>query len=271
LNFNSTGNGGTAGAIMSQLPVRQAMQTLVDQTIYLQKLYHNYGVPAYGPVPVYPPNPFETKFEQSNPYPYSVKAAESFLKGDGWSIAPGGTDVCAATKGCGKGVPKGTKLSLSMQYAAGNPTFEEQNVDETEAWEQVGIHVTLTSATFDVVAGTATACKPSASCKWEIQNFGGWVYSPDYYPTGEDLYETGAISNAGSYSNPKADTLIKETDFSDSNTAFDAYENYMAKQIPVLFQPNPTYDLIEIKNDVTGFTPVNPLLVFNPENWRFKS
>ena len=37
-NFNSTGDGGAAGKIFRQLYFRQAMQLLVDQPLYIQKM-----------------------------------------------------------------------------------------------------------------------------------------------------------------------------------------------------------------------------------------
>ena len=55
-NFNSTGDGGQAGKIFNQLYFRQAMQMLVDQPLYIEKLFKNYAVPTYGPVPVLPKN-----------------------------------------------------------------------------------------------------------------------------------------------------------------------------------------------------------------------
>ena len=66
-NFNSTGNGGQAGKIFKQLYFRQAFQLLINQPLYLEKLYKNYGTPTYGPVPVLPKNPFATKFAASEP------------------------------------------------------------------------------------------------------------------------------------------------------------------------------------------------------------
>ena len=59
------------------------------------------------------------------------------------------------------------------------------------------------------------ACNPKtgANCKWQMIDTGqGWVYSaPQFAPTGESLFLTGAGSNAYSYSDPKADALIKAT------------------------------------------------------------
>ena len=55
INFNSTGNNGTAGKIISQLYFRQALQTLVDQPAIIQKVFKGYGFPQYGPIPLQPP------------------------------------------------------------------------------------------------------------------------------------------------------------------------------------------------------------------------
>ena len=55
-NFNSTlGAGGHAGAVFKQLYFRQALQELVDQTGVIATYFKGYGVPTYGPAPVYPP------------------------------------------------------------------------------------------------------------------------------------------------------------------------------------------------------------------------
>jgi len=69
-NFNSTGDGGQAGAIFKQLPVRQAIQDGIDQLGIIKGYYKGYGVPTYGPVPAYPPNPFESSLEKSPNGPY---------------------------------------------------------------------------------------------------------------------------------------------------------------------------------------------------------
>ena len=60
---------------------------------------------------------------------------------------------------------------------------------------------------------------------------GGWIYSPDFYPTGEEIFATGAGSNAGEYSDKhELDTLIKATNTSSSLTALYNYENYLAQR-----------------------------------------
>lgn len=263
-NFTSTGDNGEAGKIISQLYFRQAMQDLVDQPLYVKKLEKGYGTPTYGPVPVLPKSPFVTRYEEKNPYPYSPAKAKTLLSSHGWSIVPGGTDVCQDASKCG--VPAGTKLNLTMSYATGQQFFTEQVTAEDDAWSSLGIHVTLQPGSFTTVAGDAVPSNHS----WEIANYGLWIFSPDYYPTGEELFQTGAGSNAGSYSDPRADALIKATDFSSNNSYFAKYENYLAQQLPYLWQPN-TIGVNEVAKSITGVVPFNSLDAILPETWHIKA
>ena len=68
-NFNSTGDNGNAGSIFNQLYFRQAMQDLVDQPLFINKVFKGYGVPTYGPVPVCPTNPFASSLREGQPLP----------------------------------------------------------------------------------------------------------------------------------------------------------------------------------------------------------
>ena len=80
---------------------------------------------------------------------------------------------------------------------------------------------------------------------------------------------TGAGSNAGSYSNPIADRLIKATNVSNSTSAFAAYENFLAKQLPWLWEPNGD-GASEVAKNITGATPLNSLYSILPETWHIK-
>ncbi|MDX6620010.1 MAG: peptide/nickel transport system substrate-binding protein, partial [Gaiellales bacterium] len=260
-NFNSTGNGGQAGKIFRQLYFRQAFQLLINQPLYLEKIYKNYGVPTYGPVPVLPKNEFATKFASQNPYAYNPKKAIDLLTTNGWKVDPKGVTSCIDAAKCG--VPAGTKLQFTLQYAAGSPTTKQLMEAEQAAWQQAGIKITLTSASFNTVIGNATVCS-GKSCTWELQNWGGWVYAPDFYPSGELLFQTGAGSNSGSYSDKKNDALIHDTNFGDASLA--QWQNYLVTQLPVVWQPTNTYGITEIRKDLKGVVPQNPLLSITPEN-----
>jgi peptide/nickel transport system substrate-binding protein len=264
-NFNSVGDGGQAGKIFRQLYFRQAMQDLVDQPLYIEKLFKNYAVPTYGPVPVLPKNSFSTSFEQKNPYSYDPKKAVDLLTAHGWKVDPKGVTTCTDAAKCG--VPAGTPLNFTLQYVGGDATLTELMQAQQASWQAAGIKMTLTTGSFDTVIGTAIPCS-GKSCTWELENWGGgWVFSPDYYPSGELLFQTGAGSNSGSYSDKKADELIKATNFGDSTLA--QYENYLTTNLPVVWQPNLRYSLTEVDTTLHGVFPQNPLLTINPENWYF--
>jgi peptide/nickel transport system substrate-binding protein len=271
-NFDSTGDNGNAGKIFQQLYFRQAFQDLVDQPLYIKKLYHNYGINTYGPVPVYPANNFASSFEKSNPYPYDPTKAKSLLESHGWKVVPGGTSTCSkpgtAADECGAGIPAGAQLAFVLQYASGTTITANTMNAEKSSWSQAGINITLTSASFNSVVGTAVPCP--TGCAWQLQNWGaGWVFAPDYYPTGESIFQSGAGSNSGNYSDATNDANIIATNTTDVNLV--KYENYLATNLPVVYQPNYVTAMTEIQKGLSGVTPQSPLWAINPENWRWNS
>jgi peptide/nickel transport system substrate-binding protein len=270
-NFDSNANGGVTGKLFNQLYVRQALQYLINQPLFDKKIWKGYAVPTYGPVPVVPPNPYASKLEKSNPYPYSPAKAKAVLEANGWKVVPGGTDTCikaGTAKGdCGAGIPAGTPLKFSEQYATGNADQLEEFTAEKAAWSSEGINVTLSGASFNTVIGNAITC-PNG-CSWQLQNWGGgWTFAPDYYPSGEELFQLGSEANYGDYNDAKNNALITQT--IDTNEPLTTWENYLAKQLPVIFQPDEAYAMTEYNKDLTGVTPQNPYTGISPEDWRWK-
>jgi peptide/nickel transport system substrate-binding protein len=271
LNFSSNANGGVTGKLIAQLYIRQAMQTLINQPLYIQKIFKGYAVPTYGPVPVEPANPYSSALEKSNPYPYSPSKAKALLTDNGWKVVPNGTDTCikpgTASGDCGAGIPAGTPLKFTEQYASGIQTSTEEDTAMKASWSSEGINVTLSGASFDTVIGNAIACP--TGCSWQIQEWnGGWTFAPDYYPSGEELFELGSEANYGDYNDATNQTLVAAT--IDTNKSLTTWENYLAKQVPDLFQPNESYAITEYNKNLTGVTPQNPFTGIEPENWRWK-
>ncbi len=271
-NFNSTGDDGNAGKIFSQLYVRQAIQLLVDQPLYIKKIYKGYGVGTYGPVPSQPANAFASAEVKNNPYPYNPTKAVSLLKDHGWKVVAGGTSTCAspgtgATQ-CGAGIPAGAKLNFDLQYGSGSDSETQVMTAEKSSWATAGINVNLSQASFNTVLGNAVPCSGGPSCSWQMANWGaGWIFAPDYYPTGESIFQTGAGSNSGSYSDPTNDANILATNT--TSVPLTQYENYLAEQLPVVYEPNQVTSITEIAKGLSGVTPQSSLIELNPENWRF--
>jgi peptide/nickel transport system substrate-binding protein len=270
-NFSSTGDNGVAGKVFAQLYIRQAMQSLVDQPLYIKKIFKGYAVPTYGPVPVLPPNAYASSFEKSNPYPYDPAKAKSLLKDNGWSIKPGRTDTCikaGSGKGdCGAGIPAGTPLKFNEQVSTGVESTIQEVTAEKASWATVGINVGISQASFDTVIGNAVAC-PNG-CAWELQNWGGgWTFAPDYYPSGEDLFTLGSVADYGDYNDATNAKLVTATD--DTNVSLTKWENYLAKQLPDIWQPNQAYVLTEANKNLSGVFPQNVFTGISPETWRWK-
>jgi peptide/nickel transport system substrate-binding protein len=265
-NFHAKG---TAGKIFNQLYFRQAVQYLVDQPLYIKKIYKGYAVGTYGPVPVTPPNLFVSQEVQDNPLKYNPATAISLLKSHGWKVVPNGTSTCQSpgtgASQCGAGIPQGAKLSFNLQFDSGTATTTQLMAAEKSSWSQAGININLSQASFNTVTGIAVPCK---SCAWQLENWGaGWIFSPDYYPTGESIFQTGAGANSGSYSDPINDANIVATNV--TQEPLTQYENYLAEQVPGVWQPNQVTSLTETNKSLSGALPQNVFQSITPENWRY--
>ncbi|MGP8180172.1 MAG: ABC transporter substrate-binding protein [Acidimicrobiales bacterium] len=267
----------TFGPIVKQVYIRDAMQSLQNQTLWAQLYNNGYAVPTYGPVPVDPPTNFASSFEKKNPLPYSPSHAISLLKSHGWTVVPNGVDTCTSpgtgANQCGAGIAKGAQLNFPFVYATGIASFDAQMREMAASWEQAGIKLQQEPKSFQEVLTDAFGprCVPNKPCAWVVADWGGgWIYAPDFYPTGEALFLSGAGSNAGDYSNPAADGLISLTNTSSSLTALYNYEDFMATNLPVLYQPE-IEALWEVSKNVCGALPdpLNILAAPAPEYWYF--
>ncbi len=267
-NFNSTGDHGVAGHIIRQLYFRQALQALIDQPLYIKRLYKGYAVPTYGPVPIWPKNPYASKAESRNPYPYDPAKATRLLRDHGWRVVPGGTDTCqkpgSGRHECGAGIKRGAKLSFTLQYTSGTKALGDLMDAERSSWASAGIHVVLSSASSDTVLGKLVPCPKG--CSWELEDYGlGWIYYPDFYPTGEETFASGASSNAGLFDTERNDRLIFQTDT--TRTSLTAYENWLAQRLPVVWEPQ-VETLYEFHKGITH-RPMDPLQNNTPATWHW--
>ncbi len=270
------------GPIFRQLYFRQAFQHLIDQQGWIDAFLHHSAIPTYGPLPVSPASPLVSANTSTNPFPFSTSAAAQLLSSHGWKVVPGGTTSCqhpgTGATDCGAGISAGEGISFNIDYQSGVAAVESEMNDLTAQAKRVGININLTTHPFATVIGTAIACQPSQpTCKWEVENWGaGWIYGPDYLPTGESLYGAGAVANYGSYSDPRATQLIDATitgPAGQERQALAAYAQYMEQQVPVVFGPTSigTYQAdagtIVAKN--LGGYAANALGFMTPENWYF--
>jgi len=268
-NYMNLNFGNNPGAkFLNQLYIRQALQLAINQPAIIKNDFKNYATPTWSELP--PSTPASESGTIKNHYAFNLGRAAALLKSHGWTKS-GTTLTCAnpgtAANQCGTGITLGSPLKLSVEWASGTPSLDTEMNAIIAYWGSLGIQTTHATATFGQTAG---AC-PSAYTKsttFDICNWGGgWLYAPDYFPSGEPLLLTGAGSNSGQYSNPKMDSLIRAT--LTANVKLTEYGQYTADQLPVLYDPLSTYQY-EFKKTLQskiGFQSV--LLNYTPEYYYF--
>jgi peptide/nickel transport system substrate-binding protein len=270
VNYQSTtGN----GPIIQQLYFRQALENLMNQNAVISGPLRGYGTPTIGPVGTTPVTPFlSAKGKQGNPFAFSPAKAKALLTSHGWTVVPNGVSTCANPSLCGPGIKKGQGMSFNLPYATGVGwiTSEMQQLQSNAA--SIGIKLNLEPKPFAQVTAIAGGnCKAAKlPCNWDMANWGGgWSYSPDYLPTGEELFLSGVVANSGGYSNPSNDAMIEKTLTSSNMQYMYNWEDFLSSQIPVIWQPEGDFQLNEIASNLKGATPLSPTLSIDPENWYF--
>jgi len=264
------------GPLLRQLYMRQALEYLINRRQIVTDAFHGYADPGNGPVAVTYGQQWASPLEKAGgPYGYSPAKAEALLKAHGWKVVPNGTDTCqrpgTGASDCGAGVAAGAKMQFQLLYASGSAYFDQMNAAIQTSESQAGIHITLKAEPFNTLVATTATCNaashPNSTCSWQLQQFG---YQPYYLdPSGAGLFNTDAVSNYGGYSSPKMDQLINETEYGSSSSAFYAYENYAAEQLPWLWLPNQS-SVVVYKKNLAGLVPASPFdFTLNPEVWYY--
>ena len=269
MNFGSTtGN----GPIIRQLYFRQAMAYLMDQEGVINGPMRGYGAATVGPVGSIPVSKFlSPQGRKGNPFPFSIAKAKALLSSHGWTVAPGGSTSCADPAKCGPGIAKGKTLSFNFPYASGLSWLTSLMTELQSNAAQAGIKLKLQPEPINqLTAVSAANCVAVKSpCNWDMANFEGFTFSPDYLPTGDVLYKTGATSNYGAYSNPENDAMIEKTLTSANLSYMYQWQDYLSTQLPFEWQPFPAYQLTEVANTLKGVTPQSSTLSITPESWYF--
>jgi peptide/nickel transport system substrate-binding protein len=274
MNFQSSVS--DHAAIFKQLYFRQAMAYLMNQRAVLAGSLRGYGTVTVGPAGAAPVSKWlSAKGKAGDPFPYNPGQASTLLASHGWKVVPNGTSTCvkagAGAGECGAGIIAGTALTFNLPYATGISWIASEMQQLQSNAAAVGIKLNLQPKPFDQVISVAGGnCKVAKiPCDWDIANWGGWSYVPDYLPTGEELFLSGAIANSGGYSNPANDAMINKTLTSSNLRYMYNWQDYLATQEPVLWQPNADNQISEIASNLRGATPQSPALNINPENWYF--
>jgi peptide/nickel transport system substrate-binding protein len=264
------------GPLLRQLYIRQALEYLINRPQITSDAVHGYADPGNGPVPTTYGQQWDSPLEKSGgPYAYSPSKAAALLKAHGWNVVPNGTDTCqqpgTGASQCGAGVTAGEKLQFQLLYASGSAYFDQQNAAIQTSEAQAGIDIVLKAEPFNTLVATTTTCNAQShsgsACNWQLQQFGYQPYLLD--PSGAGVFDTNGVNNYGGYSSSEMDQLINQTEYDSSPSAFYAYEDYTAEQLPWLWLPDPSF-VVAYKSNLAGFIPASPFdFTLNPEVWYY--
>ncbi len=251
LNFKNP----TVGAILRQLPVRQALQMGIDQLGIIKDLYNGLGVPGTGPVPLHP-STFLAPTLKNPLYPFNPAAGKRLLEKNGWHEQNG---VMVNSRG--------QSLSFIVHYSSASTTIAAMAQLMQQDWASEGIQVKLSPLPTPTILQYH-----SQPTKWEILMGSSFSYGGSY-PTGGEMYSSTGGNNFYGYKNATMDKLIAATHqphatAAQSQQALNAYELFAAKQLPNLWMPVPI-GLGEVANNVHGVVKsTNPFTdVISPQYW----
>jgi peptide/nickel transport system substrate-binding protein len=260
------------GAIFKQLYFRQAVAYLMNQASVIAGPLKGYGFLTTGPVATQPVTPWLSPQAETDPFPYNPTKAQSLLSSNGWKVVPGGTTTCTNPSLCGPGITAGTPLSFTMTYASGQAwiTAELTQLQSNEA--ALGIKLNLKPEPFtQVVSGEAGNCKvASLPCNWDMADWGlGWSFYPDVEPTGEELFLCGDPADSSGYCDKTNNAMVDATLSNSSDSLMYSWENYLSKQLPLMWQPNAPYQMTEAVSTLRGVFPQESTLMITPEYWYY--
>jgi peptide/nickel transport system substrate-binding protein len=276
-NFNNTTG---QAPIFDQLYFRQAFQKLVDQEGVINGPLHGYGKPTIGPITSYPQTSYLSKqvVHEGDPWALNIQGAKNLLSSHGWKLeGPISSQIFTCVRpgtgpgDCGANIPAGRQLKFTLTYASGIDWMQSAVRELASNASLAGIQLNLVEESFNDVVDTAFGgCKPS-DCPWQLALWGGWTYSPDYLPTGDTLFEGGAVNNAGGYNDPRDNQLITDTlqarTPAQFSTAMHNWDTYATSQLPVVYEPDQATLIETIKGLDIGTQASTDLIT--PEEWHY--
>ncbi|MEU3984238.1 peptide ABC transporter substrate-binding protein [Streptomyces sp. NPDC026672] len=270
-NFNNP----AMGAVFKQLYARQAVQRSIDQAGLTKVIFNGTAVPGYGPIPQGQSSSFLSPEQKADPYPFSTSAARELLTSHGWT-EQGGVMTCTSpgtgADQCGQGVAAGTRFQMQVLSQSGSTVTDNMMSAIQSSLAKTGIKFSIRTAPVNsVLAQTPQCTSGQPVCKWQLSFFGtagSWYFNA--FPTGDSLFQSKGGSNFGNYSNPDVDRLITASTTSTSDQAIQDYSAALAKDLPVIWLPEPVYQISVMKNGLGGFSQ-DSLANFHPAQWKWTS
>lgn len=211
---------------INERAVRQALQLAIPEQAILDVVFHGIGAANFTAVPPVPDTYLSPALRQMDAHPnrqYSLARATGLLDKAGWKLRDGVR------------MKDGKPLEFTLLYLTGSRAQTEEAAILKSSWQKIGVDVHLKRMPQATLLATV---QPHGH--WEAAML-LWSYAPDFYPSGDGLFNTGGGANFGQYSNAALDAAIDGSTQPHGREALWHYEALLAKQLPVLFLPIPGY------------------------------
>ncbi|WP_102126537.1 ABC transporter substrate-binding protein [Deinococcus planocerae] len=203
--------------LFTSATVRRAMQYAVNRRAIIDGILKGYADYPTGTIPT----ALRTYYDKSiKPITYDPAQARRLLAQAGWRPNAQGVLVNA----------KGEPFKFTLIVDKGNATREQAALAVQQDLKKVGMDVTLQTLEFaTLVRDYLIPGKYDANLIW-------WTTPPD--PDQYSFYGTGQDNNEASWSNPRADSLLKRgretVDVAARKNIYNAYQRLTMQDPPVL-------------------------------------
>lgn len=273
--FNFEDTTGDFNKIIDQLYVRQALAHLQNEPAVIKGAFNNAAVAQYGTVGLLPTSQYSKDAITAPVYGYSDTDAQNLFTQHGWAVVNGALTCQKPGTGateCGAGIPSGTVFSFPFFYYNGLLNITQQVEAFASDAKKIGINITLKPYTFNQLLQVANdPGSASTANQWGMADFGG--FTNILYPTANTIFNTGGSYNEGGYSDKTADQLIHNSVFGSDPNALGAESQYLAKNLPAIFQPAPDWVYVwnkKLQGPANSFATLTQYYL-NPEDWYFNS
>jgi peptide/nickel transport system substrate-binding protein len=213
------------GNLFTKLYFRQAMQMGINEPAIVKDFYGGYAVSNYIPLPKEPINKF---YDYKIPvyYGYNPARGRKLLESHGWHMV--------------NGVMQRNGVQLKFQFLAMSGDNTDNTIEQylKSTWAKEGIDVTIKTEPFTQLIDVVT--NPKDVNQWTLAWWGAGWFTGTGFPF-LSAYTCGSAYNFSGYCSHTLDKIVaqayKPGSIANTYKIVDQYEQYTARQLPVLLLP----------------------------------
>ncbi|MDR7926785.1 ABC transporter substrate-binding protein [Acidithiobacillus thiooxidans] len=203
--------------------VRRALQLAINERMLIKVVFHGVANYGFSPVPTTPQKFLSPKMKSLLLHPmsmYNPPLADQLLDSAGWKVSRSGIRINKDGKHlC---------FTLLVSNVSHSDILMSQLIQQE--WRRIGVRVKIRILSGNAIDSLMT------SNKWEAQFF-TWTYYPDYFPSGDGLFNTDGGLNKGHFKSEYLDHIIKKNENYGSLKYLFKYQNFMQEKNVEIFLP----------------------------------